>query len=181
VIRIYNKGIGERGYTMPKTYRFSEEQISELEIAKKKNKDKNIDDRLEALLLRARNVKRSEVGKITGFCKQHITDLTAIYHNQGLGAIIGNHYKGNHRNMSIEEEKELLQTFEEALEKGQVVEVSDILRAYEQKLGRSMEKSHGHIYQVLARHGFRKVMPRSKHPKKATPEAIEASKKLTLP
>ncbi len=33
---------------------------------------------------------------------------------------------------------------------------------------------------VLKRKGWRKVMPRSKHPKKASPEAIEASKKLKL-
>ena len=31
---------------------------------------------------------------------------------------------------------------------------------------------------VLERHGWRKVMPRSKHPQKASDEAIEASKKI---
>ncbi len=34
------------------------------------------------------------------------------------------------------------------------------------------------IYYVLRRHGWRKIMPRSKHPKKAKQEAIEASNKL---
>jgi transposase len=150
-----------------------------LEAAKKKNKNKNVDRRLETLLLRAQNVKREKVAEKTGFCKQYITDLTAAYHNNGMSVIVENHYKGNHRNMSFEEEKKLLEAFENAAESGQVIEVSDILRAYEEKLGRSFEKDHGRIYRVLKRHGFRKVMPRSRHPKSATPEAIEASKKLT--
>jgi hypothetical protein len=165
---------------MPKAYQFSEGQVAELEAAKKKNKNKNIDRRLETLLLRAKKASRNEVSEKMGFCKQYITDLTSLYHNQGLAAVTENHYRGNHRNMSIAEEEELLRTFEKVAEGGQVVEAGDILRAYEEKLGRSFEKSHGHIYQLLKRHNFRKVMPRSRHPKKASPEAIEASKKLTL-
>jgi hypothetical protein len=164
---------------MARAYQFSEEQEAELEVAKKKNKNKNIDKRLEALVLRAKKVSRNEVSEKTGFCKQYITDLTALYHSQGLAAVAENHYRGNHRNMSIAEEEALLRTFEKAAEAGQIVEVSDILRAYEEKLGRSFEKSHGHIYQLLKRHNFRKVMPRSRHPKKASPEVIETSKKLT--
>ncbi len=38
----------------------------------------------------------------------------------------------------------------------------------------------GQIYYVLERHGWRKIMPRSKHPKKANEGAIEASKKLNI-
>ena len=165
---------------MPKTYKFSEEQRKELENAKKKNKDKNVDNRLKALLLRASGEKRSSVSEKTGFCEQYITMLTADYQQNGISAIVGNHYSGNHRNMSYEDESKLLQTFEQAAEEGQVVEVSDILRAYEERLGRSFEKDHGRIYRVLERHSWRKVMPRSRHPKKAPPEVIEASKKLTL-
>ena len=164
---------------MPKTYIYNEAQVEELEAAKKKNKDKKVDKRLEALLLRARGEKREAVSAKTGFCKQYITDLSANYQQNGISAVIGNHYGGNHRNMSFEEEAELLETFSQAAEAGEIVEVSDILRAYEEKLGRTFEKDHGRIYRVLQRHGWRKVMPRSRHPKKASPEAIEASKKLT--
>ena len=165
---------------MPKTYRFSEEQVAELEGAKKKNKNKNVDKRLEALLLRAAGEKRADVSAKTGFCKQYITDLTSNYHQNGLSAIVENRYVGNHRNLSFEEEAILLSPFKNAAESGQLVSISDILAAYEAKIGRSTEKDHGRIYRVLARHGWREVMPRSKHPNKASNEAIEASKKLTL-
>ncbi len=165
---------------MPKSYHFSEEQIAELEKAAKKNKNKNTDKRLEALILRGLGMKRREVAAKTGFSVSHITEMTSKYQNGGIETIVGNHYSGNHRNMSYEDEEKLLQPFVEAAEKGQLVEISAILEAYEAKLGRSFEKDHGRIYRVLERHGFRKVMPRSKHPNKASDEAMEASKKLKL-
>ena len=57
-----------------------------------------------------------------------------------------------------------------------MVEISKIKAAYQEKVDYKI--SVVQIYRVLHRHGWRKIMPRSRHPKKATPEAIEASKKL---
>ncbi len=78
--------------------------------------------------------------------------------------------------MSEEEEASLLAPFREKEEKGQVVEVSEIKASYERAVGHRIGGSQ--IYYVLRRHGWRKVMPRSKHPKKASEEVIETSKKL---
>ena len=78
--------------------------------------------------------------------------------------------------MSEKEENEILRSFENDAEKGTVVIARDIKRVFDEKLGR--DTGRGYIYMLLKRHNWRKVMPRSKHPKKATPEAIEASKKL---
>lgn len=97
----------------------------------------------------------------------------------GLEAISGNHYGGNHRNMSFEEEAAILAPFKARAEKGELVEISEIETAYQQAVGHSIGTSQ--IYYVLHRHGWRKVMPRSRHPKKASEEVIETSKKLKLP
>ena len=78
--------------------------------------------------------------------------------------------------MSYEQEAELLARYEESAAAGQIVETSEIKKAYEEKVGHRIGGQQ--IYLVLARHGWRKVLPRSKHPKKADDEAIEASKKL---
>ena len=78
--------------------------------------------------------------------------------------------------MSVEEEADILQPFYARAEKGEIIEVSEIKKAYQEKVDHKISSSQ--IYYVLRRHGWRKIMPRSKHPKKATPEAIEASKKL---
>lgn len=165
---------------MPRTYHFTEKQVAELETARKKNKNKKVDKRVEALLMRAAKISRDRVSAKTGFCKQYISDLTSSYHQNGLSAITENHQKGNHRNLSLEEEAALLEPFIEAAKAGQQVEISAIRKAYETKLGRTFDKDHGRIYRVLERHGWRKVMPRPKHPGKASDEVIEASKKLTL-
>ena len=164
---------------MPKRYQISKEQVFELEEERKKNKNKNVEKRIKALLLHAEGKKRKEIAEKTDFAKSYISELVSKYCNKGLSAIIENKYGGNNRNMSYAEEEALLGTFIKAVEAGQMIEVSQMKRAYEKAIGRSLENNHGQIYQVLHRHGWRKVMPRSKHPNKASEEAIEASKKLT--
>ena len=159
-------------------YRYTEEDKAIIARARKANKDKRAENRLHALELRAAGKSAEEVASATGFHKAYISQLTAKYRTGGIEAISGNHYGGNHRNMTQEEEAGLLKPFREKAEKGQIVEVSEIKASYEQAVGHSI--GGGQIYYVLRRNGWRKVMPRSKHPKKASDEVIDASKKLTL-
>lgn len=163
---------------MPKMNRISQEEVAEIEKAKRENKDKNIDKKLEVLLLQAQGKSRGEISTITGYGQQYVTELVASYRKIGLKEYSRKHYAGNNRNMSFAEEEAFLEPFKKKAEAGQIVEVSEILAAYEEKIGRPVG-SNSQIYYVLARHGWRKVMPRSKHPNKASEEAIEASKKLT--
>ena len=114
---------------------------------------------------------------MTGYSLSNIGKLVRTYRAGGLAAIVESHYGGNHRNMSYEEEAVLLEPFRKKAEAGQMVEVSEIEMAYRQAVGHCIGTSQ--IYYVLHRHGWRKVMPRSRHPKKAGEEVIEASKKLT--
>jgi hypothetical protein len=78
--------------------------------------------------------------------------------------------------MTFEEETAFLAEFSGKAEKGQMVDVREIKLKYEEKVGHKI--GSGQIYRVLNRHNWRKVKPCSRHPKKASPEAIEASKKL---
>jgi len=164
---------------MPKRYHIDEYQVKEIGKARTENKDKNVERRLKALLLHAEGKTREKIAELTGFVKSYISELVSKYSNKGISAIIENNYHGNHRNMSIAEEKALLEPFWEAARAGQMIGVSEIKCAYEEATGRSLETNRGQIYNVLHRHGWRKVMPRSKHPNKASDEVIEASKKLT--
>ena len=157
-------------------YRYSEEDLVKIVAARKRNKDKRAESRLYALELRAEGKSAEEVSTATGFHKAYKSQLTSKYRKGGIEAISGNHYRGNRRNMSLEEEAALLEPFQAEAEKGQIVEVSKIKAQYEEAVGHRIGGSQ--IYYVLERNGWRKVMPRSKHPKKASEEAIEASKKL---
>ncbi len=162
---------------MAKRYHINETQVAELETARKANKDKNVEKRLKALVLRAQGKTNVQIGEACQYHSSYVSQLVSIYCNHGLSAVIENHYNGNRRNMSIDEEKAFLDEYKKQSEKGQIIEVSAIKKAYEEKVGHTIGK--GQIYRVLKRHGWRKVMPRSKHPNKASDEAIEASKKLT--
>ena len=159
-------------------YKFSEEEMKRIEQARRDNKDKRAEARLKALELRAKGADAKEVSRATGFHASSVTRLVAKYRDHGLEAISGNHYGGNHRNMSIAEEAAILAPFQERAEKGELVEVCEIAKAYQAAVDHPVSK--GQIYFVLHRHGWRKIMPRSRHPKKASEEEIAASKKLTL-
>ena len=159
-----------------KMYRYTEEDRAIISAARKANKNKRAEKRLWAMELRASGMSSAEVAKATGFNAAYITQLTRKYRAGGIEAISGNHYGGNRKNMTREEEAALLEPFLEKAQKGQIVEVSAIKAAYEEKVGHTIGGSQ--IYRVLHRNNWRKVMPRSKHPKKAGDEAIEASKKL---
>ena len=159
-------------------YVFTEEQIQELTNAAKANKRKDVDRRLRVLLMRAKGNTLAEVAQATGYSFSNITKLVRTYRAGGLAAIVENHYGGNHRNMSYEEETALLEPFSKKAEAGQLVEVSEIKAAYQEAVGHSIGTAQ--IYYVLHRHKWRKVMRRSQHPKKADEEVIETSKKLTI-
>ena len=163
---------------MGSRYQFSEEEIKAIEQARKENKDKRAEARLKVLQLRAQGQKAKEVAAETGFHAAYVTQLVAKYKEHGLEAISGNHYGGNHRNMSVEKEAEILAPYQAQAEKGRIVEVKEIAEAYQSTVAHSVSKAQ--IYRVLHRHGWRKVMPRSKHPKRASEEEIESSKKSTL-
>ena len=167
-------GLGDDGRMK---YRFTEEEIAEIQEARRKNRDKNVDRRLKALELKASVLTGKEIAEITDYNPGYISKLAAKYRKGGLEAITGNHYSGNHRNMTYKEEEALLEQFINAADGGHITDVSAIKAAYDEKVGH--ETGHGQIYYVLHRHGWSKKLPRSKHPKSATPEAIEASKKLT--
>lgn len=157
-------------------YRYTDEDREIIAAARKANKDKRAEKRLYALELRALGKNAAEVAEATGFHAASIARLTAKYVKGGIEAISGNHYGGNHKNMTAEEEAALLEPFRIQAEKGQMLSTAEIKSRYEEAVGHTI--GSGQIYRVLERHHWRKVMPRSKHPKKASDEAIEASKKL---
>ena len=68
-----------------------------------------------------------------------------------------------------------MEEFRADAEAGNVVEAKVIKQALAQKLGYET-KSRGHIYTLLERHGWRKVMPRSQHPNHAGEEEIALAK-----
>ena len=160
---------------MAKSYAISQSQLVEIETARKKNRNKNIERRLYVLVMRAEGKSLEEISEKTGYHISTASKLIARYMRDGISAIAENHYKGNRRNMSFEEEAAILTPFIERAKRGEMVDIKEIAAAYQKAVPHKISDTQ--IYYVLHRHGWRKIMPRSRHPKKASEEAIEASKK----
>ena len=164
---------------MAKSYAISQSQLVEIETARKRNRNKNIERRLSVLVMRAEGKSLEEISEKTGYHISTASKLIARYMRDGISAIAENHYKGNRRNMSFEEEAAILTPFIERAKRGEMVDIKEIAAAYQKAVPHKISDTQ--IYYVLHRHGWRKIMPRSRHPKKASEEAIEASKELKQP
>lgn len=163
---------------MPKAYKVSKTQAEEIMKKRKTIKDKRVDKRLWAVQLRGEGMGNPEIAEKLDTSTKVVSRWVSAYSNGGIEALMGGKFGGNRRNMSFEKETQILAEFKARAKTGQLVEVSEIKQAYEEAVGHSI--GGGQIYRVLKRHGWRKVMPRAKHPKRASDEVIEASKKLTF-
>ena len=161
---------------MPKTYKISAENAAEIEEIRKTNTDKKVDRRLYAVQLRGEGLTNDEIAQKLDTSDKMVSQWVSAYiNNGGISALLPKERIGMHRNLSIEEEREFLSAYTKQAEAGQIVDLNELKAAYIEKVGHSIGGSQ--IYRMLERHGWRKVMPRSKHPQKASDEAIEASKK----
>lgn len=158
--------------------KISEAEYERIKAASKANKNKRVAKRLEVLELRYARKNNAEIAEKTGFNKLYVTTLIQTYKKQGLEEYIRIKQTSHRRNMSEEEEAKVLAQCEEEAEAGKVLTAETVRRKLEERLGR--ETSTNYVYRVMERNGWRKVMPRSRHPKAASQEEKDSSKKLNL-
>ena len=163
---------------MSKPHNISAAQATEIREYRQSVDDKHVDKRLRAVQLRGEGKSNAEIAEQLETVTDMVSRWVCMYVKGGIEALLPKERRSNPRNMSYDEEAGILSSFEKLAEAGQIVEVFDIKKAYEEKAGHRIGK--GQIYRVLKRHEWRKIKPRSRHPKKANGEVIEASKKLTL-
>jgi transposase len=100
------------------------------------------------------------------------------YDHGGIKALKPKPSGGRQRqNMTLAEEKALLARFAKAAGAGEMLNIHDLKRAYEQAIGH--QTSNSTVYNLLHRHGWRKLMPRPFHPKRDV-EAQKAFKKTAF-
>jgi transposase len=97
------------------------------------------------------------------------------YLEQGIKALVTKRHDHGNRYMTREEETKFLEAFTARGEAGQIIEVTEIYHAYQEAVGHPVTRNA--IYYMLHKHGWRKVMPRGKHPKKASEVEIAEYKK----
>ena len=151
----------------------AKESLSEL---LRRTKTKADYQRVQCIWLRAVfGMTSDQVGLAVGFSPSTVKKLWSQYFSEGEEVLIGLGRGGRRRaNFSLEEEKTLLTHFFEKAKRGEVLVVGEVKAAYEVAVGHRVPKST--VYRMLARHGWRKVAPRPRHPK-ADPQKMESFKK----
>jgi len=163
---------------MPKKYIITEENAAQIRRAMEKEKSINLYRRMETVALRGEGKSNGEISEIVKFNRKYVSQLVSLYANKGLSALAEEGRKGgNNRNLSLEDEQEFLEKFRKEAEAGHIITPAEIKAAYDKLVGK--ETKDPFIYAILRRNKWRSVMPRSRHPQKASDEEIESSKKLT--
>ena len=120
--------------------------------------------RVQCVWLRAAlGLNANQVAQALGWRPTSVRRLQAQFLRQGEGFWERPERGGRrHQNLTREEEARLLQRFLPPAEQGGLLEVSRVKQAYEQAVGHAGPKST--VYRMLARHGWRKLAPRPRHP-----------------
>ena len=117
----------------------------------------------------------AEIAKECGVSKAAVHALIATYNRVGIEAVETVGKGGRHHELlTWHQERELLTPFFARAVEGQIATAGEIQRAYEQRVGHPVHVST--VYRLLERHGWRKLLPRPRHPQ-ADPAEQERFKK----
>lgn len=121
--------------------------------------------RIQAIYFRAGFGDSAEtVAKRTGLTIGTVRNVHSLWRKHGEASLDLKTRGGRHHAyMTWEEERRWLHdTFGEAAISGGILEVSRIQHAYEARIGRKVYPAT--VYDLLHRHGWRKIAPRPHHP-----------------
>ena len=135
--------------------------------------------RIQCVLIRATlGSSAPQIAQLLGWSTATVHVLHSRWAREG-DAVFDLRGRGGrrHQYLSVEREQELLAPFVERARAGGMLSVNEIRQAYEDCTGVKVAPST--VYRLLDRHGWRKVMPRPRHPKADV--AAQAAFKQTSP
>lgn len=135
--------------------------------------------RIQCVLIRATlGSSAAQIAQLLGWSTATVHVIHSRWAKEG-DAIFELRGRGGrrHQYLSAEQEQALLAPFVERAQAGGMLSVAEIAQAYQTQTGRQVVPST--IYRLLDRHGWRKVVPRPRHPKADV--AAQAAFKKTAP
>lgn len=121
--------------------------------------------RIQCVLFGTLGASSVNIGPMVGFHPQYVRVVWLRYREEGETFLL-EEKRGRSRaraHLTLEEEASFLKPFLRAADKGGLLTVSEVHRAYEKEIGKTAQPSV--VYRLLARHGWRKIAPRPSHPK----------------
>ena len=135
--------------------------------------------RIQCVLIRATlGSSAAQIAELLGWSTATVHVLHSRWSKEG-DVIFDLRGRGGRHNqhLSPEQEQQLLAPFVARAEAGGMLTVAEIQQAYQEQLGKEVAPST--VYRLLDRHGWRKVVPRPRHPKADV--AAQAGFKKTSP
>lgn len=130
--------------------------------------------RVTCIRLLALGWEAQDVAEAVGCSRNTVYRRKAEFLGQGESALLTDGWGGRRNEvLTVAEEAEFVAHFEDAARKGQLVTASMMLTELAERCGKPPTAST--LYRILKRHGWRKVLPRPRHPD-ADPERQEAFK-----
>ena len=110
----------------------------------------------------------AEIANHTGTSIRTVHQVISEYNRLGVEATLTPGSGGRrHSYLNLEEEQRVLERLKPKAKRGEITSKTQIKQAFEQQVGHPVHKTT--IYRLLARHQWRKLKPRPRHPK-ADPE-----------
>jgi transposase len=152
-------------------------QIRELKTALRWKLPAAQRERIQMVLLRESGMTQPAIAAAMGVSLSTVNRAHMAFNHGGIKALKPKPIGGRQReNMTVAEERVLLARFAKAAGAGEMLNIHDFKAAYEKAIGH--ETSNSTVYNLLARHGWRKLMPRPFHPKRSI--AAQNSFKKTI-
>ena len=121
--------------------------------------------RIQMVVLRESGMAQPAIADVMGVSLSTVNRAHMGYDHGGIEALKPKPNGGRkHQNMTLAEEKALLARFARAAGSGEMLNIHDLKAAYETAIGHSTSDST--VYNLLHRHGWRKLIPRPFHPKR---------------
>src|SRR5499427_3699951 len=122
-------------------------------------------ERIQMVLWREIGMTQPAIAQGMGVSLSTVNRAHMAYDHGGIKALKPKPNGGRKReNMSLAEEKAFLRHFAKAAGAGEMLNIHDLKAAYEKAIGHATSNST--VYNLLARHGWRKLMPRPFHPRR---------------
>jgi transposase len=143
----------------------TKKQIRELKTALRWKIPAAQRQRIQMVLLRESDMTQLAIAAAMGVSLSTVNRAHMAYDRGGITALKPKPIGGRQReNMTLSEEEALLARFGQAAGAGEMLNIHDLKAAYEQAIGHPTSNST--VYNLLARHGWRKLMPRPFHPRR---------------
>jgi transposase len=159
--------------------KLAKEQLRKLRQFMQRERHLDTRLRMQMVVMREEGMTQPKIAELTGKSLSTVNRAHMAYDKRGRMALKHKRSGGRiNENMSVAREKALLKRFAKRAGAGEMLNIHDLKAAYEKESGHSACTAT--IYNLLHRHGWRKLMPRPHHPDRDEAAQIRFKKKVLV-